>query len=78
MRTTKPITPTNVSSPVLDPAEKARMKRENEVDTPRRVHPEHQDPELKAPFGVLHKPKRVDGPPDDRNHGSMSERNKQG
>ncbi|KAI1775642.1 hypothetical protein F4818DRAFT_440919 [Hypoxylon cercidicola] len=76
MRTTKPITSTNVPSPVSDPAGKKRARRENEPDTPQALHPEQQDPELKAPFGAVHKPKRVDGPPDDRNHGSLSERNK--
>ncbi|KAI1758998.1 hypothetical protein GGR53DRAFT_528192 [Hypoxylon sp. FL1150] len=76
MRKDKPITPSSVSSPDLDPAERIRSRRENESDTPRPIHPEHEDPELKAPFGVVHKRKRVDGPPDDRNHASLSERNK--
>lgn len=76
MRTDKPVTATNVPSPVLDPAERTRVKRENEPDAPQQVHHEQEDPELKAPFGALHKAKRVDGPPDARNHQSLSDRSK--
>ncbi|XXG94995.1 hypothetical protein Hte_001255 [Hypoxylon texense] len=77
MRTTKPVAPTNVPSPTLDPAERTRVKRENAPDTPQRLHAEQQDPELKAPFGALHKAKRVDSPPDERNHQSLSDRSRE-
>ncbi|KAI4867502.1 hypothetical protein F4820DRAFT_445950 [Hypoxylon rubiginosum] len=77
MRTTKPVTSTNVPSPTLNPAERSRTKRENERDTPQALHAEQEDPELKAPFGALHKAKRVDGPPDGRNHQALSDRRKE-
>ncbi|KAI1078280.1 hypothetical protein F5B20DRAFT_548668 [Whalleya microplaca] len=68
---------THVAAPGgLDPAARARLKRETEPEVPVHRHPEHEDPELKAAFGVPHKKKRVDGQPDDRNHKSMSERNR--
>ncbi|KAI5926884.1 hypothetical protein F4810DRAFT_653963 [Camillea tinctor] len=68
-----PMQATNVAAPTLDPALKLNERRENE-SLPKYRHPEHEDPELKAPFGQVHKRKRVDGPPDDRNHKSLSER----
>ncbi|KAI0173369.1 hypothetical protein GGR52DRAFT_571882 [Hypoxylon sp. FL1284] len=73
---TKSMVAPNLPGHALDPAERARTKRENAPSEPAHVHPEHHDPDLKAPFGVVHKQKRVDDPPDDRNHGALSERNR--
>ncbi|KAH9888189.1 hypothetical protein F4778DRAFT_410940 [Xylariomycetidae sp. FL2044] len=63
--------------PALDPAAKKREKKETEPGTPKYKHPEHEDPELQASFGRVHKQKRVDGPPDDRNHQSLQDRQRQ-
>ncbi|KAI1496575.1 hypothetical protein F5X99DRAFT_399905 [Biscogniauxia marginata] len=69
---------TKVAAPLLDPGLKTREKREAEPSAPKYKHAEDDDPELKAPFGQVHKRKRVDGPPDERNHQSLSDRNRLG
>ncbi|KAI1756576.1 hypothetical protein F4782DRAFT_272013 [Xylaria castorea] len=67
-----------VRAPNLDPAAAKRRRHENEHDRPRYAHPEHEHPEdYKPEFGQLHKAKRVDGPPDGRNHQSLSDRARQ-
>lgn len=64
----------------LDPAAAKRArnekneKSENENEL-RRLHPEHEDPETFRPaFGQIHKQKRVDMPPDGRNHQALHDR----
>ncbi|KAI1341344.1 hypothetical protein F5Y15DRAFT_353834 [Xylariaceae sp. FL0016] len=63
----------------LDPAERSRARKEAGDDgKPKYTHPEHENPEeFKPPFGQQHKRKRVDGPPDDRNHQSLADRQRQ-
>ena len=65
--------------PDLDPAGDTRAKKEASAAAggqPKHVHPEHEDPEsFKPAFGRQHQRKRVDGPPDGRNHQALSERN---
>ncbi|TRX97743.1 hypothetical protein FHL15_001498 [Xylaria flabelliformis] len=75
-RSDKPITPTTeVRAPNLDPAAASKRRHENESDHARYAHPEHLNPEeYKPEFGRLHKAKRVDGPPDNRNHQTLSDR----
>jgi hypothetical protein len=62
------------ANPELDPAARKKAAKETEDSSPKYIHPEHRDDELQAPFGQLHKKKRVDGPPDDRNHQSLNDR----
>ncbi|CAJ2501166.1 Uu.00g040190.m01.CDS01 [Anthostomella pinea] len=69
--------PTKISAPALDPAARKRERDAAEPDRPKYIHPEHEDPELQAPFGRVHKRKRVDGPLDDRNHQSLQDRQRQ-
>ncbi|KAK8069700.1 hypothetical protein PG994_006316 [Apiospora phragmitis] len=65
--------------PDLDPAGKTRASKEAlEAAGGQRkhTHPEHLDPEtFKPAFGRQHQRKRVDGPPDGRNHQALNERN---
>ncbi|KAI1739291.1 hypothetical protein F4680DRAFT_142211 [Xylaria scruposa] len=78
-RSDKPIPQTTqVRAPNLDPAADARRRHENESSHAKYAHPEHLHPEeYKPEFGQLHKRKRVDGPPDGRNHQSLSDRARQ-
>ncbi|KAK8045268.1 hypothetical protein PG993_005292 [Apiospora rasikravindrae] len=66
--------------PELDPAGKTRAKRaETEANDgkPKHMHPEDHHPELFKPeFGRQHMRKRVDGPPDERNHQALNDRNR--
>jgi hypothetical protein len=75
--TTRPAHPgvSQTNSPDhLDPAAQARRARES---AKKHIHEEDRHPEdYKAPFGVVHKPKRVDGPPDSRNLKDLAERNR--
>ncbi|KAI1813317.1 hypothetical protein GGS20DRAFT_489799 [Poronia punctata] len=55
-----------------------KAEEEDEHGGPRYLHPEMRDPDkYKPPFGQLHAKKRVDGPPDGRNHQNMSDRQRQ-
>ncbi|KAI1489711.1 hypothetical protein F5X96DRAFT_594807 [Biscogniauxia mediterranea] len=67
---------TKVAAPTLDPAMKTHERHENASNLPKYNHPEDEDPELNVPFGQVHKRKRVDGVPDERNHKAMAERNR--
>ncbi|KAK8121050.1 hypothetical protein PG999_005170 [Apiospora kogelbergensis] len=62
-----------------DPAAKARARKEELAASggqPKHIHPEHLDPETYKPaFGRQHQRKRVDGPPDGRNHQALNDRN---
>ncbi|TGJ84312.1 hypothetical protein E0Z10_g4470 [Xylaria hypoxylon] len=75
-RPTKPAPETAAKRrPNLDPAAPKRIRNENEPDEPKYVHPEHENPdEFKPAFGQLHKQKRVDTPPDGKNHQALSDR----
>ncbi|KAI0486355.1 hypothetical protein F4859DRAFT_511346 [Xylaria cf. heliscus] len=69
--------PSSTRPPNLDPA--AAAKRNNrarsEPGQVKYAHPEHENPEdFKPAFGQLHKQKRVDGPPDGRNHQALADR----
>ncbi|KAI1428211.1 hypothetical protein F5Y12DRAFT_711528 [Xylaria sp. FL1777] len=73
-RPTKP-TPAAKRAPNLDPAARKRERDENEPDSRKYVHPEHENPEeFKPEFGQLHKQKRVDTPPDGRHHQALNDR----
>ncbi|KAI1823639.1 hypothetical protein F4861DRAFT_312330 [Xylaria intraflava] len=66
-----------VRRPDLDPAAKERSRKTQEPSGVgvKYVHPEHMHPEeFKPPFGQLHRPKRVDMPPDGRHHQSLTDR----
>ncbi|KAI0203927.1 hypothetical protein F4808DRAFT_416294 [Astrocystis sublimbata] len=84
-RSSKPVSQPQVSAqssaltpPDLDPAGRSRQRKENEPDQAKYAHPEHIDPETYKPeFGRLHKPKRVDNPPDNQNHRALSEKARQ-
>ncbi|KAI0596676.1 hypothetical protein F4775DRAFT_290380 [Biscogniauxia sp. FL1348] len=67
---------TKVAAPTLDPAMKAHERHEHASSLPKYKHPEDEDPELNVPFGRVHKRKRVDGVPDERNHKALAERNR--
>ncbi|KAI1333244.1 hypothetical protein F5Y16DRAFT_355221 [Xylariaceae sp. FL0255] len=58
--------------PDSDPAGTARVRKADaEGSRFRDRHPEHEHPdEYRPPFGQLHKAKRNDEPPDERNHQS--------
>ncbi len=59
--------------PNLDPA--AARKRSRDENEPTYEHPEQKNPEESKPeFGQLHKPKRVDTPPDGRHHQALHDR----
>ncbi|KAI0436707.1 hypothetical protein F4803DRAFT_572016 [Xylaria telfairii] len=78
-RTNKAIPqPAEVRAPNLDPAATKHHRDENEPDQVKYAHPEHKSPEeFKPAFGQLHKQKRVDSPPDGRNHQALSDRARQ-
>ncbi|KAK6851277.1 hypothetical protein PG990_007828 [Apiospora arundinis] len=63
----------------LDPADKARARKEEIAAAggqPKHMHPEDEDPATYKPgFGRQHQRKRVDGPPDGRNHQALNDRN---
>ncbi|KAI0017665.1 hypothetical protein F4780DRAFT_584215 [Xylariomycetidae sp. FL0641] len=61
----------------LNPAERMRQRRADEPDAPKYKHPEHEDPKFRARFGEPHAQKRVDSPPDGRNHQALQDRNRQ-
>ncbi|KAI0102225.1 hypothetical protein GGR51DRAFT_562896 [Nemania sp. FL0031] len=64
--------PGETLAPNLDPA--AEKRAHSEADR-KYVHPEHENPDdYKPRFGEVHKHKRVDTPPDGRNHQSLSDR----
>ncbi|KAM0807400.1 hypothetical protein AB5N19_07740 [Seiridium cardinale] len=69
------------ASPNTDPAGKARAAKEQAQERDGKVkyeHPEDRDPEkFKPEFGRLHERKRVDGPPDGRNHQELHDRQRQ-
>ncbi|KAF7542035.1 hypothetical protein G7054_g144 [Neopestalotiopsis clavispora] len=64
-----------------DPAAKARAAKEAKEErggTVKYEHPEDREPERYKPaFGRQHERKRVDGPPDGRNHAELHERQRQ-
>ncbi|KAK7931411.1 hypothetical protein PG985_002123 [Apiospora marii] len=66
--------------PDLDPAGKTRAKKEESAANggqPKHMHPEDHDPAAFKPgFGRQHERKRVDGPPDARNHQELNDRNR--
>ncbi|KAK8116093.1 hypothetical protein PG984_012595 [Apiospora sp. TS-2023a] len=66
--------------PDLDPAAKARARKEETLANggqPKHMHPEDHDPAaFKPEFGRQHQRKRVDGPPDGRNHKDLNDRNR--
>ncbi|KAI0863260.1 hypothetical protein F4860DRAFT_79628 [Xylaria cubensis] len=69
---------TEIRRPNLDPAAASKRRHENESGQAKYAHPEHLNPEeYKPEFGRLHKQKRVDGPPDARNHQTLSDRARQ-
>ncbi|KAI1847639.1 hypothetical protein JX265_000877 [Neoarthrinium moseri] len=63
-----------------DPAERARLAKEKLAANDGKVkyeHPEHLEPDKYKPaFGRVHERKRVDGPPDGRNHQELHDRQK--
>jgi hypothetical protein len=65
--------------PQSDPGSRSKAAKEKLAEDGRRhTHPEHREPEkYKPPFGQLHQNKRVDGPPDGRNHQALNDRNEQ-
>ncbi|KAI8954831.1 hypothetical protein F4801DRAFT_452293 [Xylaria longipes] len=70
--------PAAARAPNLDPAAHKRNRDENEADRVKYAHPEHENPEeFKPAFGQLHKPKRVDSPPDGRHHQALTDRARQ-
>ncbi|KAI1431588.1 hypothetical protein GGR50DRAFT_678803 [Xylaria sp. CBS 124048] len=75
--TAKKTTADNVKRPGLDPAARSRERKEvDDIGVPAKyAHPEHLDPEeFKPAFGLKHKQKRVDYPPDERHHQAMNDR----
>ncbi|KAK7942839.1 uncharacterized protein PG986_011952 [Apiospora aurea] len=66
--------------PDLDPAGKVRATKEETAANggqSKHMHPEDRDPEtFKPPFGLQHPRKRVDGPPEERNHQALNDRNR--
>ncbi|KAI0416075.1 hypothetical protein F5X98DRAFT_376055 [Xylaria grammica] len=63
--------------PNLDPAAAKRVRDENEPEERKYAHPEHKNPEeFKPAFGQLHQQKRVDMPPDGKNHQSLNDRSR--
>ncbi|ORY62529.1 uncharacterized protein BCR38DRAFT_486799 [Pseudomassariella vexata] len=63
--------------PQLDPVARFRNAKEANANGRKHLHPEHLEPEVYKPaFGRVHQRKRVDGPPDGRNHKDLNDRNK--
>lgn len=66
--------------PQTDPASRVREYKEQLEARGGKVkyeHPEHREPErFKPAFGQVHERKRVDGPPDGRNHKELNDRQK--
>ncbi|GAW25175.1 hypothetical protein SAMD00023353_0203020 [Rosellinia necatrix] len=61
--------------PNLDPAADKRRRGRRAEEQRRYAHPEHEDPAaFKPAFGLPHRHKRVDGPPDGRHHQALSDR----
>ncbi|KAI0160282.1 hypothetical protein GGR57DRAFT_414562 [Xylariaceae sp. FL1272] len=64
--------------PDSDPAARKRERAAVEEDGPKYLHPETKNPEdFKPAFGQLHKVKRVDSPPDERNHQALQDKQRQ-
>ncbi|KAI1259271.1 hypothetical protein F5Y18DRAFT_410270 [Xylariaceae sp. FL1019] len=64
--------------PDSDPAARKRERAAVEEDGPKYLHPEQKNPEdYKPAFGQRHKVKRVDSPPDERNHQALQDKQRQ-